>query len=56
MIVKVQIPLETTTEDPPPAMVYNEDRSFEVFMEITDELLEGGVGNIGILTDVSVAR
>lgn len=39
MIVKVQIPLATNSKEAL-ALVYNKDRSYEVFMEITDELLK----------------
>lgn len=39
MIVKVQIPLKSLLKFPK-AMVYNQDRTFDVFMEITDELLK----------------
>lgn len=38
MIVKIQIPL-STNEKNPLALVYNEDRSFETFIPIGDELL-----------------
>lgn len=39
MIVKVQIPIVSTKENPP-AFIYNEDRSYVAKAEITDELME----------------
>ncbi len=37
MIVKVQVPLRTNYEEPL-ALVYNRDRSYQVFMQITEDL------------------
>lgn len=39
MIVKVQTPL-VTTEPEPRALVYNEDRSYEGWIQLTVDLLE----------------
>lgn len=37
MIVKIQKPLESS-EPNPPALVYNEDRSYETFVEFSEGL------------------
>lgn len=39
LIVKVQIPLESTIEINPPCLVYNEDRSINVLLPITPDVL-----------------
>ncbi len=38
-IVKVQVPLATNADEPL-ALVYDENRTFDVYMRITDGLLE----------------
>lgn len=50
MIFKIQVPVFTTLATPV-ALIYNEDRSIEVTVEVTDELLEFMDGELKLFAE-----